>query len=589
KIELATILASDDPLAMLKEFPLVLLAETLIDDVAEWHLRSYVVGGGKLIAMRPDPRIADVFGLSFVGEQVEDPKSPLQFISLDPAIDAAAGLTPGPILFHGAIDRYDVVPGADVTIVASLMDNLTVTSPNPAVTSSPFGAGWAAAFTFDLARSVVLARQGNPEWKNSEGDGARVTPATLGVQSNTNDQFRPMDMFCRIDGRTWFEATRLRVPHADELQRLLANLIMQSAPPMPRMWYLPSGARSLIVNTGDGESYSQSEMQLPIEASQVHGGRFTTYLRRLQIPSHLSTDQERRWREAGHEFGVHVYADPFGDAVSTQTARQLQLSYTEITAALANNYLHGARTARNHTIEWVGWVEMARIESEHGTGLDLNYYHYYEFASKAAFPALGFPTNKTGAGGYFTGSGLAQRFCDETGTLLPIYQLLTEFPDEFFYNNGFAGTEPFDLVIKPMMDAAAAGYYSAFVINVHHGPYSMVGTIFHSEPWVHKLWDHAQANAIPMWTAERLLSFVEARNAVVFSDVTWTDGVLRFRFTTSECGQDLVVMLPGDSLSEVHVDGIPVAWSAETLMGRPYGLVTMTEATASVVAVYSGP
>ena len=249
--------------------------------------------------------------------------------------------------------------------------------------------------------------------------------------------------------------------------------------------------------------------------------------------------------------------------MTTQTARQLDLSYREITSALEANYHHPARTARNHTIEWVGWVEMARIESEYGTALDLNYYHYYEFSSKQAFPDLAFPTSKAGGGGYFTGSGLAQRFCDETGTVLPIYQLLTEWPDEFFYNNGFAGTEPFDLVIEPMLTAASTGYFSAFVVNVHHGPYGAVASPLFTEPWVHKMWDRAQASAIPMWSAERLLDFVEARNGVVFSDVTWADGVLSFRFSTTGSGQG-----PGGDAAWPGADGRLRGWRARRVDQR---------------------
>ena len=284
KIELATLLAASDPSAVLGQHRVVLLADTLLDDVAESTLRSYVAGGGALIAMRPDLRLSDMFGLHAVEELLVDPLAPLRFVALDTSTPTAAGLTAGPILFHGAVDRYDTIPGVDVTAIAWLMDDLATLSTNPAVTIAPFGSGTAVAFAFDLAQSVVLARQGNPDWKNSEGDGARVTPSTLSQQSATNDQFRPMDMFCRLDGRTWFEPTRLRVPHADELQRLLANLVLALAPPLPRMWYLPAGKRALIVNTGDGEDYTTSVMQVPIEASQVHGGRFTTYLRRLQIP-----------------------------------------------------------------------------------------------------------------------------------------------------------------------------------------------------------------------------------------------------------------------------------------------------------------
>ena len=55
---------------------------------------------------------------------------------------------------------------------------------------------------------------------------------------------------------------------------------------------------------------------------------------------------------------------------------------------------------------------MARIEANRGTQLDTNYYHYL---NGSLFDPV--TTN-----GYFTGSGLAQRFIDENGELLGIYR-----------------------------------------------------------------------------------------------------------------------------------------------------------------------
>ncbi len=73
--------------------------------------------------------------------------------------------------FHGTADRY---PLAGATTVATLYTDATTATSNPAVTlraSGPNG-GQAAAFTYDLARSVVYTRQGNPAWSGQERDGA---------------------------------------------------------------------------------------------------------------------------------------------------------------------------------------------------------------------------------------------------------------------------------------------------------------------------------------------------------------------------------------------------------------------------------
>ena len=82
--------------------------------------------------------------------------------------------------YHGTADRY-TLNGA--TAVATLYSNATTATPNPAVTLRSVGSsgGQAAAFTFDLARSVVYTRQGNPAWAGQERDGV------VGI--------RPDDMF----------------------------------------------------------------------------------------------------------------------------------------------------------------------------------------------------------------------------------------------------------------------------------------------------------------------------------------------------------------------------------------------------------
>ncbi len=48
--------------------------------------------------------------------------------------------------------------------------------------------------------------------------------------------------------------SKVRIPQADEQQRLLANLIIQmnlDRAPLPRFWYLPRGEKAAVVMTGD--------------------------------------------------------------------------------------------------------------------------------------------------------------------------------------------------------------------------------------------------------------------------------------------------------------------------------------------------
>jgi len=57
----------------------------------------------------------------------------------------------------------DEHPLAGARAVATLYSNNTTATAFPAVTVSQVGSGTAEAFTFDLARSDILIREGNPD------------------------------------------------------------------------------------------------------------------------------------------------------------------------------------------------------------------------------------------------------------------------------------------------------------------------------------------------------------------------------------------------------------------------------------------
>ena len=107
--------------------------------------------------------------------------------------------------------------------------------------------GQAAAFTYDLARSVVYTRQGNPAWAGQERD------SVVGI--------RPDDMFFGGAQTDWVDTNKIAIPQADEQQRLLLNLITQMERdrlPLPHFWYLPRGERAAVVMSGDDHSPSQA-------------------------------------------------------------------------------------------------------------------------------------------------------------------------------------------------------------------------------------------------------------------------------------------------------------------------------------------
>ena len=73
---------------------------------------------------------------------------------VDTSSGSGAGIVNQTIQFHGTADRYVLNGGASI---ATLYSNSTTATTNPAVTIRNVGSngGQAAAFTYDLARSVV--------------------------------------------------------------------------------------------------------------------------------------------------------------------------------------------------------------------------------------------------------------------------------------------------------------------------------------------------------------------------------------------------------------------------------------------------
>ena len=191
-------------------------------------LDDWVRKGGNLIAMRPRGALAGLLGLGSDGGDLAN--GYLQ-------VNADQGVTADTMQFHGIADRWTL---AGATPIAKLFTDADSATPYPAVTVRDVGAGHAAAFTYDLARSIVYTRQGNPDWAGMERDGV--------------DPVRADDLFFGGGEADWVDLRKVQIPQADEQQRLLANLITRmnlARAPLPRFWYLPRGLPAAVVMTGD--------------------------------------------------------------------------------------------------------------------------------------------------------------------------------------------------------------------------------------------------------------------------------------------------------------------------------------------------
>ena len=215
--------------AGLAPYDVVLLADTAIDGNQAAALSGWVTAGGNLIAMRPDSNLAGLLGLGGISGDLSE-----GYVDIDTTSAPGAGITTESMQFHGTADRWTLNGARSVATLVG-----TANPVNPAVTLRNVGSagGQAAAFTYDLARSVVYTRQGNPAFAGQKRDGQ-------------SGPIRSDDLFFP----DYLDFSKVHIPQADEQQRLLANLVTQmnfDRTPLPRFWYLPRGEKAAFVMTGD--------------------------------------------------------------------------------------------------------------------------------------------------------------------------------------------------------------------------------------------------------------------------------------------------------------------------------------------------
>ena len=546
--------------ALLAQFDVVLLGETALNAGQVTTLTNWVNGGGNLVAMRPDKQLAGLLGLTDAAATLAN-----AYLQVNTGTSPGAGIVGTTIQYHGTADRYGL-NGA--TSVATLYSSATTPTTNPAVTLRSVGpsGGQAAAFTYDLSRSVVYTRQGNPAWAGQERDGASgIRPSDLFYGARAGD-VQP----------DWIDTNKIAIPQADEQQRLLLNLITvmeRDKLPLPRFWYLPRGEKAVVVMSGDDHSPSQAPggtishferyKTLSPAGCNVASWECVRSSSYVYPNSNISNTQAASYQAEGFEVGLHplvfscptasISQDELNSIFVTQLA-QWQAKYTSVTPPVSS---------RTHCVFWPDWTTNAKVELANGIRMDANYYHY---------PGAWIGTKP----GFMTGGGFPMRFADLDGTMLDIYQGNTHVNDE-----ATAATQPF---IEALLDNAVGpnGYYGAFGANMHtdvNAPHAGAEAIVSA----------ALARSVPVVSNKQLLTWVDGRNASTIRGLSWSAGTLTFVTTVGAGANGLQTMLPvqgpAGTLTAITRGGTPVAYSVQTIKGIQYAL--FDAATATYQATYS--
>jgi len=235
----------------LADYTIAILGDTPLTSEQVTMFGDWVTGGGNLVAMHPDAQLAGLLGLTAMGSRLSD-----GYLQVQTGFGPGVGIVGQTIQYHGPADQY-TLNGA--TSIATLYSDATTPTASPAVTVMKVGSGQAAAFVYDLARSIVYTRQGNSAWVGQERIGLPPIRTSDLFYGNAPSDAQP----------DWNNLAKVQIPIADEQQRLLVNLIVRmtaTSGPLPRFWYLPSGFKAVVLMTGDDHNQGGTP------------GRFDTYM-----------------------------------------------------------------------------------------------------------------------------------------------------------------------------------------------------------------------------------------------------------------------------------------------------------------------
>lgn len=538
--------------ATLANYDVAILAPTTLSATQVTTLTDWVTAGGNLIAMRPDPQLAGLLGLNPVGSTLTN-----GYLLVNTAQAPGNGIVNQTIQFHGVADRYSL-NGA--TSVALLYSNANTSTANPAVSLRAVGSngGQAAAFTYDLATSIVYTRQGNPAWAAQERDG--LSPI------RSNDKFYGAS--ASDPQPDWVDLSKVAIPQADEQQRLLANLILTmnlDRKPLPRFWYFPRGKKAVVIMTGDDHGnngtqgrFDQFKALSPAGCSVANWEcvRGTSYI----FPNTPLTDaQAAAYHADGFEVGLHVNTN-----CADYTPTSLENFYTQQISGWTGKYasVPAPITQRHHCIAWSDWVTGAKVQFGKGIRLDTSYYFWP-------------PQWVANVPGLFTGSAMPMRFADLDGALVDVYHAATQMTDE--------SGQQYPYTIDTLLDRALGveGYYGAYTINAH----TDVAQIPESDAVVAS----ALARGVPIVSSRQMLDWLDGRNSSSFGTIAWIGNALSFSITTSAGANGLQALVPMISkvgtLTSITFNASPISFTEDTVKGVQYARISA--ASGNYVATYA--
>lgn len=531
---------------MLADYKVAVLAEMALTQQQADMLSDWVNAGGNLIAMRPDSKLAGVLGLTTAGTTRTN-----QYMLINTSSGPGQGLVNESIQYKGTADNY-TLNGA--TSLATFYSDASTATSNPAVTTRTVGSngGTAVAFAYDLARSVIMQHQGNQPWAGQNRDGNGAVRGNDLFYGNAAGDPQP----------DWVDLDKFHIPQADEQQRFLANIIIESSKdkqPMPRFWYLPGNNKAALVMAGDDHGLNNASGTEMILNNSLNNSSTNCSLMDWECDraSHyvypnaaLTNARATQYVGYGFEVGDHIESN------CSSFASYAALD-SDFTTALDNWHNNKYTTVprqvshRYHCYVWSDWDSQARVDFNHGIRYDLNY---------VAFPAAWVGTRAP----IMTGSAMNMRYTDASGALLDVRQGVTNLDDQ-----ATTATNANALLDNALGSSA---YYGIF--GTH---YDM------NNSYDKTLIASAKARNVPLVSSAQVLTWLDGRNSSTFSNFAGGNGQFTFDIAAAVGATGLQAMLPtsdaGGTLDTLTIGGANVTYQTQTVKGQEYAVFSAIPGT----------
>jgi hypothetical protein len=515
-------------------------------------ITAWVNSGGTFIAMRPDDSLDSLLGIGAKAQA----NMPDAYYKVNSAL--VPGIETQSMQYHGIADEHTL---AGAQTLATLYSSSSTATAFPAVTSRTVGSGKAEAFMFDVSKSVFYTREGNPglagQVTNSPDNSPRI-----------NDRF----------GDGWLDASKVAIPQADELQRMLVNQI--EATTLPRLWYFPaykSGVtKAVAILTGDdhASANSQTLSRFAAESAASPAGcsvvNWTCYTSTsYAFPGAFSDTAAKVYADKGFEVSPHIAegANCAADwsttsqfaAITTSAVQAWQASYPTISAA------YSPVSERLHCYGiWKDYASIAIVEGQNGIKADTN---------SECWPSTYLSVSQC----MMTGTGMPENYVDQNGNLTNVYQFTTQATDE---NPATVTQAAMNGLVTNATGANA--YYGYFTVLCHLDNQPI------SNQCASDLLSIAQTNNIPMVSGKQAGLFWDGRNNAAITNVTY--GTSSLSFSVNAPVANLQEMTPmsyqGKTLSGVTVGGSAATFTTQTINGVAYAITTLPTGSSNLVASY---